>query len=56
MKKLFALLLAVTMTLALGACSSGNAPSSPAGSPAPDPGAKKVTVGIIQLMEHPSLD
>lgn len=59
MKKLFALLLAVTMTLALGACSSGNAPSSPAGSPAPSapaPGAKKVTVGIIQLMEHPSLD
>ncbi len=59
MKKLFALLLAVTMTLALGACSSGNTPSSPAGSPAPsapDPGAKKVTVGIIQLMEHPSLD
>ncbi len=59
MKKLFALLLAVTMTLALGACSSGNTPSSPAGSTAPsapDPGAKKVTVGIIQLMEHPSLD
>ena len=59
MKKLFALLLAVTMTLALGACSSGNTPSSPAGSPAPSapaPGAKKVTVGIIQLMEHPSLD
>ncbi len=59
MKKLFALLLAVTMTLALGACSSGNNPSSPAGSPAPSapaPGAKKVTVGIIQLMEHPSLD
>lgn len=56
MKKLFALLLAVTMTLALGACSSGNTPSSPAGSPAPAPGAKKVTVGIIQLMEHPSLD
>ena len=59
MKKLFALLLAVTMTLALGACSSGNTPSSPADSTAPsapDPGAKKVTVGIIQLMEHPSLD
>lgn len=59
MKKLFALLLAVTMTLALGACSSGNTPSSPAGSTAPSapaPGAKKVTVGIIQLMEHPSLD
>ena len=55
MKKLFALLLAVTMTLALGACSSGNTPSSPAPS-APAPGAKKVTVGIIQLMEHPSLD
>lgn len=59
MKKLFALLLAVTMTLALGACSSGNTPSSPADSTAPSapaPGAKKVTVGIIQLMEHPSLD
>ena len=59
MKKLFALLLAVTMTLALGACSSGSNPSSPAGSPAPSapaPGAKQVTVGIIQLMEHPSLD
>ena len=59
MKKLFALLLAVTMTLALGACSSGNTPSSPAGSTAPsapDPGAKKVTVGIFLLMEHPYLD
>ncbi len=59
MKKLFALLLAVTMTLALGACSSGNNPSSPTDSTAPSapaPGAKKVTVGIIQLMEHPSLD
>lgn len=59
MKKLTALFLAVLMTLALGACSSGGsapaASGSDTGSAAPE-GAKEVTVGLIQLMEHPSLD
>lgn len=63
MKKLTALFLAVLMTLALGACSSGGsapaASGSDTGSAAPEgakEGAKEVTVGLIQLMEHPSLD
>lgn len=59
MKKLFALLVSIVMTLALGACSAGNAPASAGpsdtgSSPAGD--GKQVTVGLIQLMEHPSLD
>ncbi len=61
MKKLTALFLAVLMTLALAACSSGgNAPAAPGSdtgsAPAAPEGAKEVTVGLIQLMEHPSLD
>ncbi len=59
MKKLFALLVSIVMTLALGACSAGNTPASAGpsdtgSSPAGD--GKQVTVGLIQLMEHPSLD
>ena len=53
MKKLLALLLCAALTLSLAACSGGEDASSAA--PAPD-GAKEVTVGLIQLMEHPSLD
>ena len=60
MKKLTALFLAVLMTLALGACSSGGNASNPGANtgsaPAAPEGAKEVTVGLIQLMEHPSLD
>lgn len=67
MKKLFAILVSVMMIFALGACSSGNAPASGGGSgsgseapssAAPDPSndAQQVTVGLIQLVEHPSLD
>lgn len=62
MKKLFTVLVCAMMLLALAACSSGNAPASsgspssggPAASAAGD--GQKVTVGLIQLMEHPSLD
>lgn len=72
MKKLAAILVSMMMILTLSACSSGNAPasgsgpgsggegSSPASSPssAPDASgdARQVTVGLIQLVEHPSLD
>lgn len=66
MKKLFAIVLSLAMVLALGACSSGTPASSgssqtAAPSSAPDAGSsaageKKVTVGLIQLVEHPSLD
>ena len=57
MKKLIALFAAIAMILTLGACSPGTNP--PAGEdntpPSPD-GTRTVTVGLIQLMEHPSLD
>lgn len=64
MKKLFAVLVSVMMILALAGCSSGNVPansdgggsSSGAGAGPAAPGSKMVTVGLIQLMEHPSLD
>lgn len=58
MKKLFALVLSIVMVLSLGACSSGT-PASNSGTDAASPSAadgKAVTVGLIQLMEHPSLD
>jgi len=55
MKKLFALFVSLVMVLALGACSSGGEAAPSSGSPSSG-GAKEVTVGLIQLMEHPSLD
>ena len=63
MKKIFASLLSALLLLsALTAC-GGTAPSSAAASSAPAasesesaPGEKAVTVGLIQLVEHPSLD
>lgn len=61
MKKLFTVLLAIAVVFVMTACGGGNASASSGGSdtgtapPAPE-GAKKVTVGLIQLMEHPSLD
>lgn len=55
MKKIFALVCTTALLLAaLTACGQKNAPSSGAGSAAA--GAKKVTIGLIQLVEHPSLD
>lgn len=67
MKKLFAILVSVMMILALSACSSGSAPASSGGpgsqveAPSSDGSggsgdARRVTVGLIQLVEHPSLD
>lgn len=69
MKKLAAILVSMMMVLALSACSSGGAPASggsagvSSGGAAPSPaapdadgGARQVTVGLIQLVEHPSLD
>ena len=68
MKKLTAILVSVLMIFALSACSSGSAPSSsgsagagsggdaPSSAPSDDGGTRQVTVGLIQLVEHPSLD
>ena len=61
MKKLFALLLTIAMVLSVTACGGKSAPASSGGSdagttPSAPDGAKKVTVGLIQLTEHPSLD
>lgn len=64
MKKLFAILISVMMIFALAACSSGNAPASDnsvsSGGEGPSSAAsgdaRQVTVGLIQLVEHPSLD
>ncbi len=61
MKKLFALLLTIAMVLSVTACGGKSAPTSSGGSdagttPSAPDGAKKVTVGLIQLTEHPSLD
>ena len=57
MKKLFAVLLTIAMILAMTACGGGNTPVSSGGAaPSSPEGAKQVTVGLIQLMEHPSLD
>lgn len=53
MKKLFAVLLSALMLLAMAACAADNNGGS-AGPAAP--GGRMVTVGLIQLMEHPSLD
>lgn len=60
MKKLFAVLLTIAIIAAMTACGGGNAPASSGGT---DPGSapsaaggRQVTVGLIQLMEHPSLD
>ena len=57
MKKLFAVLLTIAMILAMTACGGGSTPVSSGGAvPSSPEGAKQVTVGLIQLMEHPSLD
>lgn len=68
MKKLVAILVSALMIFALAACSSGNTPASGGGSTAgaggdtpsspaaSDENARQVTVGLIQLVEHPSLD
>ena len=61
MKKLLSLILCAAMILALTGCAQGgsssqeSAQTSSQGEAAPE-GAKEVTVGLIQLMEHPSLD
>ena len=65
MKKIFAAILA--MTVLMTACSSGtsSAPASSAsvssaaassGSAAAEPAAEKIKIGLVQMMEHPSLD
>ena len=62
LKKLAALALSAVFALcAFTACSgnSSSAPAQDASTPAPAAGQddlKEVTVGLIQLMEHPSLD
>lgn len=60
MKKLIACLLALVMTVALAACGGSPAPSSgepsDPGSAGSAPESKKLKVGIVQIMEHPSLD
>lgn len=65
MKKLFAMLAAVALVLSLAACggssSSGATPVPPAGSSAAPagsaaPAAQKLKIGLVQMMEHPSLD
>ena len=57
MKKLFAVPLTIAMILAMTACGGGSTPVSSGGAaPSSPEGAKQVTVGLIQLMEHPSLD
>ena len=61
MKKLFALLLTIAMVLSATACGGKRAPACSRGpnagtTPSAPDGAKKVTVGLIQLTEHPSLD
>ena len=57
MNKLFAVLLTIAMILAMTACGGGSTPVSSGGAaPSSPEGAKQVTVGLIQLMEHPSLD
>ncbi len=57
MKKLFAVLLTIAMILAMTACGGGSTPVSSGGAaPSSPEGVKQVTVGLIQLMEHPSLD
>lgn len=63
MKKLFALILCAAMILSFGGCAQGetasqepSASGSASQAEAAQDGAKKVTVGLIQLMEHPSLD
>ena len=68
MKKLFAMLLTLALSLSLLAgCSSAPSESAapsdnaapseaaPAGDAAPESG-KKLQIGIVQVMEHPSLD
>lgn len=55
MKKLFAILMTAMMLLALGGC-AGSAPASGSDAASATGGGKQVTVGLIQLMEHPSLD
>lgn len=59
MKKLFTVLLAIAVVFVMTACGGGNAsaPDAGSGSAGPAaPGSRMVTVGLIQLMEHPSLD
>ena len=55
MKKLIALVLALTLVLALGACGAGDAgETKPADTNAAADGAYQI--GICQLTEHPALD
>ncbi len=57
MKNLFAALLALSM-LALTACGGASpaAPSSSTASSAETPDARMLKIGLVQMMEHPSLD
>lgn len=49
MKKLLSVILTITMLLGLAACGTPDAPTTPTND-------KTYTVGLLQLMEHPSLD
>ena len=53
MKKLLAIVLTLALTLTLFGCSGG---SSSEDSSAPSGKGEKLKIGIIQIMEHPSLD
>ncbi|NLI93828.1 MAG: ABC transporter substrate-binding protein [Peptococcaceae bacterium] len=54
MKKYFAVLLSLLLILSVAISGCSSASSKPAGSPAPQ--EKVYKVGLIQLVEHPSLD
>lgn len=53
MKKLLAIVLTLALTLTLFGCSGG---SSSEDSSAPSGEGEKLKIGIVQIMEHPSLD
>lgn len=64
MKKFIALMLASLLALALASCGGNTSPAAPASSSAPAASdsstdaknGKKLKIGLVQMMEHPSLD
>lgn len=59
MKKIIAILCALTLVFALAACGGTAAPAptnAPAEAPADAPAAETYVVGICQLVQHPALD
>ena len=57
MKKILALILALTMLFALCACGQSAAPAAAPAEEAPaEPAAQSFSVGVCQLLQHPALD